>query len=66
MSISDARRVLGVKRNSTNREIVLRFRMLSRKYHPDKCNHTAPYSKDVYAEKFKYVANARDVLLEKN
>ena len=66
MSISDARRVLGVKRSSTNREIVLRFRMLSRKYHPDKWNHTAPCSKDIYAETFKHMANARDLLLEKN
>ena len=65
MPISDARRVLGAKISSTNREIVLRFRMSSRKCHPDEWNRTAPHSKHICAEKFKHVANARDVLLEK-
>jgi len=64
MTLNDARKVLGVKRNSTSREIVLRFRILSRKYHPDKWSHTASYSKDIFTEKFKTIANARDTLLE--
>ena len=66
MTIRDARRILGVKRSSKNREIVLRFRILSQKYHLDKWNNTALYSKDIYTEKFKSIANAIDILLENN
>ena len=64
MTLKDARKVLGVKRNSASREIILRFRILSRKYQPDKWSYTTLHSKDVFMEKFKTIANARDVILE--
>ena len=64
IALNDARKVLGVKRNSASREIVLRFKILSRKYYPDEWSHTVSHSKDVFTEKFKTIANARDVILE--
>ena len=47
-------------------EIILSFRILSRKYHSDKWHTRLPFGKDEGTEKFKEIANARDLLLEMN
>ena len=59
----DARRILDVGKKASRREITLRYRILSRKYHPDKWSPDRAYSREISAEKFKFVSNARDVLL---
>ena len=53
ISRTEARKLLGVRSNFTKREVVLRNRMMARKYHPDKWNSSAPNSKEVRVEKFK-------------
>ena len=63
LTLEDARRMLDVGEKATRREITLRFRILSRKYHPDKWSPDRACSREVSAENFKFVANARDVLL---
>ena len=65
MTIQEAKKILSVESNYSRREITLRFRILARKFHPDKWTPESKYSKDVCMEKFKRIANARDLLMEK-
>ena len=43
---------------------MLSFRMLSRRFHPDKWSEDLPFSIAEGVEKFKEIANARDLLLD--
>ena len=64
MTTTEARAILNVGINASRREISLKFKILSRKYHPDKLV-LGLYS-DSYAErtkKFQIIANARDLLV---
>ena len=63
MSRAESRKLLGVRSNFTKREVVLRYRILARKYHPDKWNSSALHSKEVSAENFKMISNAKDALI---
>ena len=63
MSQIEARKLLGVRSNHTKREVVIRYRILARKYHPDKWNSSALHSKEVSTEKFKMISNAKDALI---
>ena len=65
MTTQEARRILNIEGFYTKREVILRFRILARKYHPDKWTPESSYSKEICMEKFKCVANARDLLLER-
>ena len=58
-------RILGIDQNASRREIILSFRLLSRKFHPDKWSDELPFSLEEGTEKFKEIANARDMLLER-
>ena len=60
---AEARKLVGVRSNFTQREVALRCRMMARKDHPDKLNSSAPHSKEVSAEKFKMISSAKDVLI---
>ena len=62
----EARTILGVNNLATKREITLRYRILSRKYHPDKWTPDLKYSIDICTERFKIIANARDKLLDED
>ena len=64
MNVNLALNYLELKTNASHREIILQFRMLSRKYHPDKWNPSRNFSKEEGLEKFKCIANARDFLLD--
>ena len=57
--------MLGIDQNASRREIILSFRLLSRKFHPDKWSDELPFSLEEGTEKFKEIANARDMLLER-
>ena len=59
----EARKLLGVRSNYTKREVVLRYRILARKYHPDKWNSSVLHSKELSADKFKMISNAKDALI---
>ena len=64
MTRAEARAILNVGVNASRREISLKFKMLSRKCHPDKW--ALGSSNDSYAvrtEKFQMMANARDLLV---
>ena len=64
MTPAEARAILNVGANASRREISLRFKILSRKYHPDKL--ALGLSNDSYAtrtKKFQIIANARDLLV---
>ena len=65
LSFYEANRALKIGNACTKREVILRFRILTRKYYPEKWSCDAPYTKAICAEKFKRIANARDLLLEK-
>ena len=63
LSRAEARNTLNVSVNASRREISLKFKILSRKYHPDKWS---PDSKDSYStrtKKFQIIANARALLV---
>ena len=63
LSRAEARNVLNVSVNASRREISLKFKILSRKHHPDKWS---PDSKDSYStrtKKFQIIANARELLV---
>ena len=64
LSRAKAFRTLGIDQNASIREIVLSFRMLSRRFHPDKWSEDLPFSMVEGVEKFKEIANARDMLLD--
>ena len=59
-------RVLGIDRSASRREIVLSFRMLSRRFHPDEWTPDFPFSIEEGIEKFKEIANAREMLIGGN
>ena len=64
MTHAEARAILNVGVNASRREISLKFKILSRKYHPDKW--ALGSSNDSYAvrmEKFQIIANTRDFLV---
>ena len=61
MAERDFYKILGVSRTATEAEIRKAYKALARKYHPDK----NPGNKAA-EEKFKDIAHARDVLLNKN
>ena len=64
MTHAEARAIMNVGANASRREISLKFKILSRKYHPDKW--ALGSSNDSYAkrtEKFQMIANARDLLV---
>ena len=63
-SRANAFRVLGVDQNASRREIVMSFRLLSRRFHPDKWSADLPFNMEEGVEKFKEIANARDLLLD--
>ena len=64
MSTADARNILNVGASASRREISLRFKILSRKYHPDKwSSDSCSDSYDVRTTKFQIIANARDLLV---
>ena len=60
----EARLILGVTNVATKREITLRYRILSREYHPDKWSPNSKHALEMCTERFKCVANARDKLLD--
>ena len=62
-SRTNAFHMLGIDQNASRREIILSFRMLSRRFHPDKWSDDLPFSMEEDIEKFKDIANARDMLL---
>lgn len=64
MSCAETRNILNVGINALRREISLRFKILSRKYHPDKCStDLTNNSYELFTMKFQYIANARDLLV---
>ena len=63
MSVSEARRILNVCPNASRREISLRFKILSRKCHPDKWSSDSQDTHVTRAKKFQVLVNARDRLL---
>ena len=66
LSRETAFRVLGADCNASRREIVLSFRMLSRRFHPDKWTPDLPFNIEEGAEKSNEIANARDILIGGN
>ena len=61
-SLTNTRKKLGIRREFINKEIVLRFRIPSRKYHLNKWNTSVLYSKDIRIENFQIITNTRDLL----
>ena len=61
---SEAFRTLRLNNSATTREIILQFRILARRYHPDKWNEPKFFSKEEAIEKFKAIANAKELLLD--
>ena len=59
---ANAFRVLGVDKNASRREIIMSFRLLSRRFHPDEWSADLPFSMEEGVEKFKEIANAQDLL----
>lgn len=66
MSKKDYYEVLGVSKNATDQEIKSSFRKLSRKYHPDMQAGKSDAEKKEAEEKFKELAEAYDVLSNKD
>ena len=64
VSANNVRQLLGVVRKASRREIVLKYKTLSRKHHPDKWTVDRNYPKEVSSEKFKAKENAKDALLK--
>ena len=62
-SRTNAFHILGIDQNASRREIMLSFRMLSRRFQHDKWSDDLPFSMEEGTEKFKDIANARDMLL---
>ena len=64
MTHAEARAILNIDVNASCREILLKFKIISRKYHLDK--QVLGLSNDSYAkrmEKFQMIVNARDLLV---
>ena len=60
----EALQTLRLSNYATTREIILQFRILARRYHPDKWDTSKPFSKEKAAENFKAIANAKELLLK--
>ena len=64
MTYAEARAILNADVNTSHREILLKLKILSCKYHPDK--YALDLFNDFYAkhmEKFEMIVNARDLLV---
>ena len=61
---SKALQVLQLSNLATSREISLQFRILARRYHPDKWDESKSFLKDEASEKFKAISNAKELLLD--
>ena len=64
MTKTTALRHLDLLINKTRREFIMKFRILSRSYHPEKWHSSKSFSKEEGIERFKIIANARDYLLD--
>ena len=64
LALHEARVVLDVIHNYTRHEVILRFRFLIRRYHPDKLLTDYKHSETTCAEKFKIVVNERYLQVE--
>lgn len=58
--IDEARKILGLDEGSTLEEIKAAYRLLSLKYHPDKCKDA---DKKRCEEAFKKISHAKDIIL---
>lgn len=63
MTRVEARNILNVGINASRREISLKFKILSRKYHPDKWSPESSDSYSTRTKKFQIIANARELLV---
>ena len=58
MTRFEAYRVLTVTRSCSEREIRRKYRLLARKYHPDKWNEKCEFTKEVSEKIFKNLSSA--------
>ena len=57
-------RIMNLNLETSRHEIILNFRILSRRFHPSKWYEGLSFSKEEGTEKFKEIANAQDLSLE--
>lgn len=57
--------ILGISQNATDDEIKKAYKMKAKIYHPDRNINSTPEQKKEYEEKFKELANAYDILINK-
>ena len=60
---TEARNILNVGINASQREISLKFKILLRKYHPDKWSPDSTDSYSTRTKKFQIIANTRELLV---
>ena len=58
LSIEQSKKILNINNNTTQRELRLRYKLLARKYHPDKWVAKCEFTKTQGAEYFKDISNA--------
>ena len=58
LTMNQAKQILNIDNNATRKEIRLKYKLLARKYHPDKWVQKCEFTKSQGAEYFKGISNA--------